>query len=165
MDGRITDTYTETRLTDADRPRRGSSSEIRRAAAVYGHVQTIRSVTGFTPSGQVTTVFTSATGMMAGSRRKERWQRCRRTCGRPPFLRTAPRRARLLTKRREEPMTVFIQDTVSQSQGMHTVQPLTSARCPLSKLEHGDQDEADDAHRVRSLRGRRHHLRRRHRAR
>ena len=32
-------------------------------------------------------------------------------------------------------MTVFIQDTVSQSQGMHTVQRLTSARCPLSKLE------------------------------
>ena len=36
------------------------------------------------------------------------------------FAHSAARRE-ALTKRREEPMTVFIQDTVSQSQGMHTV--------------------------------------------
>ena len=49
------------------------------------------------------------------------------------FAHSAARRE-ALTKRREEPMTVFIQDTVSQSQGMRLC-GLTSARCPLSKLE------------------------------
>ena len=61
------------------------------------------------------------------------------------FAHSAARRE-ALTKRREEPMTVFIQDTVSQSQGMHTVRadvrslppqqtcrtrrPRRSGRCP-----------------------------------